>query len=142
MKDMLKLPPLANNPTLAQIIRRMFKLIVERSGGYIEITPNADGNKIGLRAIMKDGEYTLDLSLTQYSSGTYLVSNFSSVEKDGDQGAPNWMPAEWTPILSLKRGERWKIEKGSDVVALFEAHTKWSKFEGYYTVFEGKDKNI
>ena len=140
MKDMLE--PLAKNPTLVQIILRVFRLIVERSGGEVEVTPNADGRKIGLRAIMKNGEYTLDLNLIQYDVGTYVVTNFSSVEKDGDQGSPCWMPAEWTLKYALRCGDRWTINKGSDLLALFNAYTEWSKLEGYHPVFIWKDKNI
>ena len=136
---MLKLPPLAKNPTLNQIILRVFKLIVVKSGGYVEVTPNKDGKKIGLRAIMKNGDYILDLNLTACGPDRYSVTNFSSIEKDSDQGAPYWMPADWTLKYALRPKGVWTISKGVDVVALLKAHTGWSKLEGYFPVFTWKD---
>jgi len=141
VKDMLKLPPMEKNPTLAQIIIRAIRLIVNKSGGWITIIPNNNDKEIRIKATMEqahNGDYILSMTLLKQGDH-YVVTNFSSFEKDSDMGAPYWMPAEWTLAFSLKPGEKWIINKGSDVIALFEAHTKWSKFEGYYTVFEGKD---
>jgi len=142
VKDMSKLPPIDGHTTLDDIIVRIFRLMVERSGGWISKDRDPREHKrIRLQAKMKNGEYTLNFFIV-LEGDHYRVEEFSSVEKDSDQGAPYWMPANWAPRYSLKPGDWWIINKGSDLVALFEAHTKWSKLEGYYTVFEEKDKNI
>lgn len=137
---MLKLQPLSKNPTLAELLVRVTQLAALASGGWVIVKTSSD-KKIQLLMYLKDEQYAVRLELVKYGNG-YVVSEFSSMEKNGDMGSPNWMPAEWTLSLSLKQGDDWVINKASDMLALYEAHTKWSKFEGYHTVFEGKDKNI
>lgn len=137
---MLKLQPLSKNPTLADIILRVIRATVQVSGGWFTDQSGSD-KKIQLLLYMKNEQYIVTLTLLK-NGNSYTVSEFSSFEKDSDIGAPYWMPAEWTLSLSLKPGDKWIINKASDMLALFEAHNKWSKFEGYHTVFEGKDKNI
>jgi len=138
---MLKLLPLQKNPTLKDLIYRITDATARVSGGWFLQPEGSSDKKIQLKMYMKDEQYIVSLTLLK-SGNNYVVSEFSSFEKDSDQGAPYWMPAEWTLSLSLKPGDKWIISKASDLVALFEAHNKWSKFEGYHTVFEGKDKNI
>jgi hypothetical protein len=49
------------------------------------------------------------------------------------------MPADWTLKYMLRPKGVWTISKGVDLVALFKAHTGWSKLEGYHPVFTWKD---
>ena len=138
---MLKLPPISGHYTLDDVIVRVFTLIVKRSGGWVSKDRDPhEYRRIRLQAKLKNDEYILNFFVAE-EGAHYYVGEFSSTEKDGDQGSPNWMPAEWTLRLSLKSGELWKIEKGSDVLALFEAHTKWSRLEGYLPVFTWKDNS-
>jgi hypothetical protein len=139
---MLKLQPIDRTVSRAEMIARVFRLIVQGAGGWVsqDRKPN-EYERIRLEAKMKNDDYTITLFV--YENGNhFLVGTFLSEEKDSDMGSPHWMPAEWTLIYSLKPGEKWRIDKPADLVALFEAHTKWSKFEGYFPAFERKDKNI
>jgi hypothetical protein len=132
------LGPLPKNPTLATIIVRVFTLVVKKSGGEVKIVPQVGGKEIELQASFKNGDYTVFLNLTKNGYG-YVVTNFSSIEKDSDMGSPYWMPAEWTLAYALKPGQKWTISKGPDIAALLMAHTGWSKLEGYCPVFTWKD---
>jgi hypothetical protein len=141
---MLKTPLISNDPrnsTFAQIIRKTFGAIVQRSNGWLKTILGDNDNKIQLQAMMGNEDYIVTLIL-QREGNHYVVSEFSSFEKDSDMGAPYWMPAEWTLTLYLEPGKKWIINKPADIIALVEAHTKWSRFQGFDIAFKGIDKNI
>lgn len=133
---MLKIPLIDRNPNLGKIAIGVFTIMTWRGKGWVSTTHDEGYKKICLCANI--GDYTVTLKLIK-ESDHYTVTEFTSLEKDSDMGAPYWMPAEWTLALSLKPGEKWTISRASDILALLEAHNKWSKFQGFDTAFEGKD---